>query len=205
MQKSTFSFPVRFALAGLVWTLALAGALVACSRTDDAAKPSDAPTSAAIPANAYDLVAKQGRGFTVGALMSANPVYVLFDPQCPHCGHLWQQSQALHKKVKFVWIPTSFGKPQSLPQGVTLLAAANPLEAMNEHEISLLAGKGGISASATLPPELEQAVKNNTALLNQLRADSVPFIVAKHPQTGASITRSGALDTAALSAFLGLQ
>mgnify|MGYP003886154471 CR=1 FL=1 len=127
MQKSTFSFPVRFALAGLVWTLALAGALVACSRTDDAAKPSDAPTSAAIPANAYDLVAKQGRGFTVGALMSANPVYVLFDPQCPHCGHLWQQSQALHKKVKFVWIPTSFGKPQSLPQGVTLLAAANPL------------------------------------------------------------------------------
>lgn len=172
--------------------------VVACSRQD-------APAAAAIaPAQAYESVATKARGFAAGALMSTNTVYVLFDPQCPHCGHLWQQAQPLMKKVKFVWIPVAFINAKSAPQGAALLAAANPVELMSTHEASLLAGSGGISASSSVPSDIETAIKANTAILNSLGAESVPFIVAKSQRNGQTVTNTGALETPALAAFLGL-
>jgi thiol:disulfide interchange protein DsbG len=183
---------------------ALALSLGACSKQD---APAPVPASAAatpVVTNAFDAVATKGKGFTVGALMSAQTVYVLFDPQCPHCGHLWQASLPLHSKVKFVWVPIAFNTGKSLSQAVALLSSANPLEAMSAHEQSLLAGTGGMDASSSLPPELEQAVKNNTQLLNSLGADSVPFLVAKNRKSGAVVSNAGALDTGPLAQLLGI-
>jgi thiol:disulfide interchange protein DsbG len=187
--------------------LGVAVTLTGCSRNE-----TPAPTAGTAPAGSsarpasspYEQVAQQGKGFTVGAMMSANPVYVLFDPQCPHCGHLWNQSIALHKKVKFVWIPITLMNPKSAPQGAALLMASNPVELMSTHEASLLAGTGGISASADVPADIEQAIKGNTKLFNDLRGESVPMIIAKHIGTGAPIMRAGAMDTAALAALLGV-
>ena len=191
MKLTTFALPLFAALA-----LGLAG----CSPQDSANK-----TTAAAPANPYEAVAAQGRGFTVGAMMSAHTVYVLFDPQCPHCGRLWQASVPLHSKAKFVWIPINFGNPKSVPQGAALLSAANPAELMAAHETSLLAGAGGIAASSSVPAELEQAIKKNTELLNSLGADSVPYLVAKNQSTGAVVTHNGAVDTPELAALLGIR
>jgi len=176
--------------------------LAACSP-----QGTEAPKAAAgsvKPEAAYDLLAKEGRGFSVGALMSANTVYVLFDPQCPHCGHLWQQSLPLHKKVKFVWMPVSFINAKSTPQGAALLGAANPLDAMSEHEASILAGTGGMAASASFPDDIAAAIQKNTSLFNQLGGESVPFVVAKQADTGQVVTNAGAMETAALQKFLGL-
>ena len=75
---------------------------------------------------------------------------------------------------------------------------------MTEHEASLLAGKGGISASSSLTPEVEQAIKKNTQLLNNFGAESVPFVVAKNFKTGLTVSQDGALSTQALANFLGL-
>jgi thiol:disulfide interchange protein DsbG len=194
-------------------SLSLAAALVltlgACSKQDTPAN-SAVPATSAAPATAaaassssYDKVAATGKGFTVGALMSAQAVYVLFDPQCSHCGHLWQASLPLHDKVKFVWVPIAFNTGKSLSQAAALLSAANPAEAMTAHEQSLLAGTGGMAAS-TPPDDLVQVVKNNTQLLTSLGADSVPFIVAKNRRTGDIISHNGAMDTAALANFLGV-
>lgn len=194
-------------------SLAVAAALVlsvaACSKTEtpdtSATKtPSAASTTAQTGSN-YDLVAAKGKGFAVGAMMSAQPVYVLFDPQCPHCGRLWQASLPLHSKVKFVWIPISFSAGKSLPQGAALLSATNPAEAMTAHEQSLLSGAGGISASADVPDELKQAINNNTQLLNQLGVDSVPFLLGKHRKTGEIVSYNGAMETAALANLLGVE
>ena len=146
----------------------------------------------------------RGKGFTVGALMSANTVYVMFDPQCPHCGHLWQASVPLHKKIKFVWIPVSFINAKSAPQGAALMSAANPAELMTAHEASLLAGTGGTAASASVTPEIEEAIKANTKLFNSLGVDSVPYIVARNARTGQVVSNTGALATAALADFLGV-
>ncbi len=182
---------------------ALTLGLTACSKNDT---PPTAPIAAtpAISGSSYDTVAATGKGFTVGAMMSAQPVYVLFDPQCGHCGHLWQASLPLHNKVKFIWVPVAFNSGKSLAQAAALLSASNPVEAMTAHETSLLAGTGGMSASSDIAPELAQTIKANTQLLTSLGVDSVPFILAKNRRTGEVVSHSGAMDTAPLAQLLGV-
>ena len=178
--------------------------LAACSKQDTttAANP---PAVAIASDQSYEVIAKQGKGFTAGAMMSAQTAYVLFDPQCPHCGALWNASLPLQKKIKFVWIPVSLMNPKSTSQGAALLSAANPVELMTSHEAALLSGGGGMSASASMTPEAEAAIKTNTQLFNSLGATSVPYIVAKNGATGAVKTNAGALATPALAAFLGVE
>lgn len=184
----------------LIASLALVALLLsACS-------PQDTPSTAKSSKQELSLqtLATQAKGFTVGSIMSAHTVYVFFDPQCPHCGHLWQTSTPLHNKIKFVWIPVAWINASSLPQGAALLTASNPLELMAGHEASLLAGKGGISASASVAPDTEQAIKANTKLLNSFGAESVPFIVTKDARTGQAVSRDGAMSTSELAALVGV-
>lgn len=184
----------------LIVSLCLAATLlIGCSKQD-----ASAPVAGDKREVTVQAVAAGAKGFTVGALMSANTAYVFFDPQCPHCGHLWQSSLPLHKRVKFVWVPVAWINASSLPQGAALMSATNPVDLMTEHETSLLAGKGGIAASASVPSDVEQSIKANTKLLNSLGAESVPFIVVKNAVTGQTISRSGALTTAALAEMIGV-
>ena len=177
--------------------------LTACSKEESGSGTAAPADSRIETAQAFDALATGAKGFTAGALMSAHTVYVLFDPQCPHCSHLWESSLPLHSKVKFVWAPVAIIGPKSLPQGAALLQAANPVEAMTVHEKSLLAGQGGTAASASVPADIEAAIKANTQLLDRLGADSVPFIVARHAGNGQVVTRAGSMDTAGLASFLG--
>jgi thiol:disulfide interchange protein DsbG len=193
----------RLRLLALPMALAL-GTLAACGKQEEAgAKPAE-KASAIAPAQAYDKIAAEGKGFTVGALMAANPVYVIFDPQCPHCGHLWQSSQALLPKAKFVWIPVSFINGKSAPQGAAILSASNPAEYMAAHETSILAGTGGTPLPSTVKPEVEAIIKANTELFNKLAVESVPYVVAKNVKSGQVVTNAGAMETAALAEFLGV-
>lgn len=186
-------------------TMAVAAVtLAACSKLEETKTPTAAVATAAT-LDVYSQVAQQTKGFTAGALMSAHTVYVLFDPQCPHCGHLWQTAQPLLKRIKFVWVPINMLGPKSLPQGAALLTAANPVEAMTAHETSLLAGTGGTSAPSSIPADIEQAIKNNTKVFNAVKGESVPMIIAKHAITGNVITRFGSKDTADLALFLGVE
>ena len=178
--------------------------LAGCSKPPETAATAPTANPATAPLNAFDRVAQQTRGFTVGKLLSANAVYVLFDPQCPHCGHLWQTSQPLLKQAKFVWVPVSIINGKSAPQGAALLSAANPAELMNVHEASILAGTGGTAANGSVAADIELAIKTNTKVFGDLQGESVPMIVAKNAKTGALVTHAGALDTPALAEFLGL-
>lgn len=174
-----------------------------CSR-QEAPVPASSQASAPKPAQPYEAVASQGKGFTVGAMMSANAVYVLFDPQCPHCGHLWEASTPLLNKVKFVWIPVAIMNAKSAQQGAALLTATHPAELMTTHEKSILAGTGGIAASASIPADLELALKKNTELFNSLGVESVPFILARNQHSGQVVTNNGAMSTPELAKFLGV-
>ena len=173
--------------------------LSACSPQDagNASAPAKREISVA-------TVAAQAKGFAVGSLMSTNTVYVFFDTQCPHCGHLWEASRGLQGKVKFVWIPVGMINAISSAQAAALLTAVDPGTLMGEHEASLLAGKGGISGSSSVPPDIEKAIKSNTQLLNSFGAEAVPFVVAKNLKTGQTVSRDGAMSTPALAEFLGL-
>ena len=187
----------------LIIALTMMLSMGACSKNEKAETVS-APVVGAITATSLDTVAAKARGFTVGAVMSAQTIYVLFDPQCPHCARLWQASLPLHNSMKFVWIPIAFNAGKSLPQGAALLSAINPLQAMNEHETALLAGTGGMAASSSVSDDLRQAIVNNTSLLNALGMESVPSLIGKNRKTGALISHTGAMDTPALAQLLGL-
>ena len=193
-------------LLALPLMTALALTITACSKPGEPSAPAAAaaPTPTAVTTSSYDTVANTGKGFTVGSMMSAQPVYVLFEPQCPHCGHLWEASLALHGKVKFIWMPVAFNDGKSLSQAATLLSASDPLQTMSEHEKSLLAGNGGITAMNSVPSELAQSIKSNTNLMTTLGIDSVPFLVAKNRQTGEIVSHNGAMDTPALAKLLGV-
>ena len=185
---------------------ALALTVAGCSKPGEAPATTAAAAVApvAVSASSYDTVANTGKGFTVGSMMSAQPVYVLFEPQCPHCGHLWQASLPLQGKVKFVWIPLAFNQGKSLAQAVTLMSSSTPLETMTEHEKALLSGNGGITAIGGITAEQEQAIKTNTQLLTTLGQDSVPFILAKNRLTGEIVSHSGAMETADLAKLIGV-
>ena len=187
----------------LCLSIALAAvlALAGCSK-EEAAGPA-ASSSAPKRSASVEIVAAEAKGFTVGAMMAANPVYVFFDPQCPHCGRLWEASLPLQKKVKFVWIPINLLNASSGPQGATLLSAADPRQSMAEHEKSMLANQGGISASG-VKPEMEQAIKKNTALFNNLGIEGVPYLIARNARTGTTVMRGGEMGTAALAELVGV-
>lgn len=164
--------------------------------------PAPAPASAASD-NIFDTAAK-GTGFTVGNMMAARQIYVFFDPQCPHCGHLWNAAKPLMNQVRMVWLPVGFIAPRSTTQGAALLAATDPVAAMSAHEQSLLAQQGGMTPPDNLPAELTDKVKANTKLWQQIGGESVPMIVFKSPANGQPGKFAGALDTEGLKKLIGI-
>ena len=167
--------------------------------TATAGSAKTAPVSVSTAAIAAGAV-----GFTVGTPLSTRTVYVFFDAQCVHCGELWNAAKPLNGQAKFVWIPVGILNAASTSQGATLLAASDPAAAMDQHEASMMSRAGGISANNRAETQRIQ-VAQNTALMTGFGFTSIPTIVATDAQTGALITKQGALPTAALAGLLGLR
>jgi thiol:disulfide interchange protein DsbG len=189
-MSSVFTRILMVAAASLV--------LTACDKPKEAA--------ATAPAAAVSLAALQSeaRGFAVGPAMSARTVYVFFDPQCPHCAALWESAKPLKSQARFVWIPVRVLNKTSEEQGASLLAAADPVKAMDEHEASMKVKGPGIQSGPATDAQ-RPAVTANTALMTRYGFASVPTIVAAHAQTGALSTHEGSMSTSELASFLGLQ
>jgi thiol:disulfide interchange protein DsbG len=190
-------------VSSLVVALAILLALAGCGKTPpDATQASQASR---VPASAiYDTVAAKATGFTIGNMMATRVVYVMFDPQCPHCGRLWQTVKPLLGQIRMVWAPVRFAGEQSGRQGAVLLASKDPLADMDAHERSLEAKQGGLIPPSDISSELVAKVTANTSLMQEIGADSVPFLVYKNPATGQSASFEGALETADLKKLLGL-
>lgn len=185
-------------------TAALLASALALSACKDAPGPAGSATgqAAATPVSVA-AIAAEAKGFSVGPAMSARTVYVFFDPQCPHCATLWQAAKPLKNQARFIWIPVGLINATSTAQGAALLAAADPVATMDQHETSLLARQGGISAMGDLDAQ-KAVVAANTQLMTRFGFASVPTIVGTHAQTGALVTQEGAVPTAELARLLGL-
>lgn len=186
----------------LVASLAAASVLTLAG-CEDSVKATSEPTlvSASQPLS-MELLQRSANGFTVGQEMSTRVVYVFYDMQCPHCGHLWDAAKPLLQNVKFVWVPVGMLNRASIAQGATILEAKDPITAMDEHEKSLAARRGGMPADSGAMDRLGDKVRANSKLLESMGAQSVPYIVTKDPITGAMVTRAGALPTNELRALL---
>ena len=185
-----------------LFSTALLAGLLALAGCKDAANPPAAVAPAAVVS--IPAIAAEAKGFTVGSPMSVRTVYVFFDPQCPHCSALWTEAKPLKSQAKFVWIPVGLLNASSAPQGAALLAAADPVAAMDAHEASMSARTGGITGTGNLDAQ-KAAVESNTRLMNRFQFGSVPTIVAKHAVTGDLVVKEGSMQTAVLAAVLGLQ
>jgi thiol:disulfide interchange protein DsbG len=187
-------------------TATLLAAVLALAGCKDASNDASGPAAASAPAEAVSIpaIATGAKGFTVGSTMSVRTVYVFFDAQCPHCAVLWEAAKPLRAQAKFVWIPVGLLNAASTSQGAALLAAADPAAAMDEHETSMRAQKGGITATGSLDTQ-RAAVDSNTKLMNRFQFGSVPTIVAKHAVSGNLVVQEGSMPTAALANALGLQ
>jgi len=175
-------------------TLLLSG----CGKQDASPSASKASTPVSIEA-----IEAQAKGFTVGQPMRSQAVYVFFDPQCPHCAALWNETKPLVARAKFVWVPVALMGPKSLGQGGAILAAADPIATMEQNEASVLAQQGGISAVGVADASKE-VVQKNTELFDRFGFASVPAIVAKNVRTGELVTINGSLPAAQLAERLGL-
>jgi len=182
---------------------ALAAVLLLSGCKESSQAPSEAAAAATVPVS-LPAIEAEAVGFTNGSSISARTVYVFFDPQCPHCAALWIAAKPLRSQAKFVWIPVGLMNKTSETQGAALLASKDPVAAMDEHEASMGAGKGGITAAADMDAQ-RATVRKNTALMNRFGFTSIPTIIAQHAQTGELVTRQGGLPTPELAKLLGLQ
>lgn len=199
---------IRFAILPAAALSVAAMLLAGCHKTPDGAAPAapaTPPAAAAAAGNAVtvEAVAAEGVGFSAGSSMAAHTVYVFFDPQCPHCTELWKAARPLTTRARFVWMPVGLLNDNSRLQGAALLAASDPVAAMDAHEASMQARSGGIAAASGADKQLA-AVATNTALLTRLGFTAIPTLVARNAQNGALVTHEGAMSTAALAALLGL-
>lgn len=186
----------------LLAAVVLAASLAACK---DAPSPAaSAPAKAEQQAVSLEAIAAEAKGFTLGSEMSVRRVFVFFDPQCPHCAALWKASQPLKSQARFIWIPVGLLNPTSTLQGAALLAAADPVALMDQHEASMMAKQGGITAQGD-HTEQKAIVAANTALMNRYGFGGVPVVVAKHAVTGETVVKEGAMPTSMLATVLGLQ
>jgi thiol:disulfide interchange protein DsbG len=181
----------------------LCASLAACKDSPNASS-SAAPAKAAAQAVSVDAIAAEAKGFTVGSEMSVRRVFVFFDPQCPHCAALWTAAKPLKSQARFVWIPVGLLNPTSSVQGAALLASADPVAAMDQHEASLAAKQGGILAQGDVEAQ-KALVAANTALMNRYGFGGVPVVVAKHAVSGELVVKEGSMPTATLATVLGLQ
>lgn len=149
----------------------------------------------------YQAIVQQGHGFQVGASMARDTGFVFFDPQCPHCGRLWQASQPLQASTNVRWMPVAFLNAMSLPQGVALLRAADGPAQMAKHEDSMQAHQGGLPVSGAPDPSLAAQVNDNLKLLEASGGHSVPFLVHKSADGKARAVK-GELTTEQLRTFL---
>lgn len=196
----------RKLISSLAVALSMLLALAGCGKTPSNATQSQAASQAArVPASAiYDTVAAKATGFTIGNMMATRVVYVMFDPQCPHCGRLWQTVKPLLGQIRMVWTPVRFSGELSGRQGAVLLSAKDPVAEMDAHERSLDAKQSGLVPPSDISSELVAKVTANTSLMQEIGADSVPFMVYKNPVTGQSASFEGAAETADLKKLFGL-
>lgn len=182
--------------------LTLAFGLTACSpSTPPDKKTANAVTVASSPTAAYDAISQQTRGFNVGQQLSTKVVYVVFDPKCPHCADLWNNTKVLHESVKFVWIPVALLSRASVNEGAGLLQTGT-MAAMDAHEALVLAK----TPVPDMPSSAENkaAVEKNTSVVRGLELEGVPYMFYKDPASGQVHTAKGGLTAEMLKAELAL-
>lgn len=181
-------------------------AFTACAPTPSAPSSNvvvNDSASASTLAAAYDLITKEATGMPVGDLMARKTVYVFFDPKCPHCADLWNNTRELQKDVKFIWVPAALLSRASQAEGAALLESGPNYSAAMDHHAKLVLSRQNPSVPSVKDASLA-AVRKNTELVQKMSLEGVPYLFYKDPTTGQVRTAKGGLPAAVVVTSLGL-
>ena len=106
-------------------------------------------------------------------------LYILFDPQCPHCGQLWTELKDVNN-VNINWIPVAFMNNKSLGQGAYILQSSSPINAMIEHERLMDEKKGGI-ITGEIKDDFKAKIETNNVFFKK-NFQGVPVLLIKNKQ-----------------------
>lgn len=107
-------------------------------------------------------------------------VYIFFDPNCPYCHKLYQDSRRWVGRdgLQLRWIPVGILMPSSAGKAAAILEAKNPLAAFHENEDKFGSAPqfGGIAE--TIPSTLStKRLQQNAFLLKQTGMPGVPAML----------------------------
>lgn len=114
-------------------------------------------------------------------------VYIFFDPNCPYCHNLYENTRSWVKqgKLELRWIPVGILVATSQGKAAAILGAKDPLKAFyrNEEHYNRSAGGGGIDEDLATA-EVTKKLQANVDLLARTRVGAVPLMLFR-TDTGA--------------------
>lgn len=171
---------IKNKLASLVWVMLLSVLTVAGTTQPAAAVTAPQPAAAArqLALNKILHAAKDATWIAEGE--GPRLVYIFFDPNCPYCHKLYQDSRRWVGRdgLQLRWIPVGILMPSSAGKAAAILESKNPLAAFHENEDRFGSAPqfGGIAE--TIPSTLSaKRLQQNAFLLKQTGMPGVPAML----------------------------
>ncbi|WP_455380054.1 thiol:disulfide interchange protein DsbG [Acidihalobacter prosperus] len=126
------------------------------------------------------VVKEAGQTSWIAEGQGKHVVYVIFDPNCPYCHKVFDDSQSYLKHYQFRWIPVAILTPTSAGKAAAMLQADNPNKALqkNENHFVRMRGKGGgLKPLAHMTRKTRNELSKNQRLLKKTGMEVVPTIL----------------------------
>lgn len=142
-------------------------------------RPSKALPDGSAALRAFWAQASGLKGFETGSALAATHLVVMFDPQCIHCAHLWQEVASLKLPMRITWVPVGLLGPSSRAQAAHMSDNFRDIAALDAHERKV-AAQGPLRDAV---PEASAAAKETVAVRTRLLVDAgvegVPLMLVK--------------------------
>lgn len=142
-------------------------------------EPSEALPDNSAALRAFWAQASELKGFETGSALAATRLVVMFDPQCIHCAHLWQEAASLKLPMRITWVPVGLLGPSSRAQAAHMSDNFRDTAALDAHERKV-AAQGPLRDAV---PEASAAAKETVAVRTKLLLDAgvrgVPLMLVK--------------------------
>lgn len=129
---------------------------------------------------AESLLTDIGQATWIAEGKGPHVVYVFFDPNCPYCHKVYENTRARVKsgKLQLRWIPVGILVATSHGKAGAILGAKDPLKAFyqNEDHYDRSAGGGGINEDL-VTPAVDKKLQANADLLARTRVGAVPLML----------------------------
>lgn len=122
-----------------------------------------------------DLISET-KNFSFGE--NASPTLIFFDPQCPHCHELFENTRnSIFKKEKFIWIPVAFLNEKSNLQAESIIESKDPQKTFLEHEILYSQNKSGMIPYSIISEDAKQDIAKNNKIFSKTKFTGVPVMI----------------------------